>query len=193
MNKRFDIDSIVNNAIKNTTKQGAAEQPETVVKKTKAPRQFKSVNMERYDDVTNADWASLPLGRWYRYEADGVLKAGGILQSIANTTDNEFLFTFVARMYGRSSIWRVNSKNVTRLYKTKDEFNKNTETIETKTEPEVTGSSNVLDRIGDKLLFTDTEMLRGQIESLDKRITNIESNISKIVKFLKKINLQEPR
>lgn len=196
MNKRFDIDSIVTNAIKsneltNSIKHGA-DDTQTEVKKTRAPRQTKPINMDRYDDITASDWSSLPMNYWYRYELDGVLKPGGTLRGITNNTEGEFVFTFVSRMYGRSTVWRINSKNVTRLYKTKDSVHKQYSSDKKQDDPvqsePVTGSGNVLDRIGDKLLFTDTETLRGQVESLDKRITNMETSIANIIKYLKKIS-----
>lgn len=159
--------------------------PEDTKKITPEKEKVKNINMNNYVEIPKEDWNSIPINTYIRYKENNVIQSGGKVASIApNVSITLNIYAFRYRRYTPKI---VSFSNMTNIYK----FVKNEKPEKPKAEPVETPIS----QLGDKLLFTNNESLKEEIDILKKEIENLKSHITRIddntvslIKMIKKIN-----
>ena len=206
----FNLDEIINKKLDNTNQQTVSSIKSDIKKSIKKKSNETDISskdtpktLEKYMEVPRSAWSSLPSNTYIRYvnSNDGELKSGGRILEINNgDTNGEYVFKLV-KYIGRTVIWYVSTKIISKIYRLKPEylFEKNTKMSEKKGGTTDTSVANqqstknesaevtTLTEIGNKILFNDNDVLSKRIDTIELRIEKIENNLQKIFNMVKTI------
>jgi len=144
---------------------------------------------EAYAEITRNNWENIPIGSYLRYINDeGVLKTGAKLKEIIKTPDNEIIFTFYKYVRGRPGYkWSISSNKIQKVFKYRKMEERTPRSTDTKTSENNTVSNNtdLLNNLGNKLLFEDNDTLIKKIEAFEVRLQTIEAEVQKLVSIIK--------
>jgi hypothetical protein len=158
--------------------QNTEEEPKIVYQK---PAQ-KQVIAADYKKINKQLWATIPAKSYIKYEDKENNSRSGQVENIQNNTF--YLRKFNGKFYNK---FQVEFKNVNAVYVRQSQPMKAAPTpVEPQPEPEKpTETEEVLDTLGEKLLFGDKNDLEERMNQLEARLQKIEIDLLKMIRYLK--------
>jgi hypothetical protein len=152
---------------------------------------------DKYVEVSLDNIGDLPVGTYIRYkDADGNLKPGGgrvkELVSDKGGAPAIKLYSYNGRLK-KSFVWTVKVGNISHLYRyVRDETAQLLKSV-TKTTPSLnnelkSGESDILDQLGNKMLFNDNEMLKQKIDTLEAEVAKLSADQKKMFMVIKRLH-----
>jgi len=172
----------------NNNYTGGSEKKE----KTNKTGTAQHMNMENYVEVPKTSWSQLPKDTYVRYiDKDGKVRAGGKVKSI-NLDNGETVMSLGKYNVSLKKffMWKVKFRNISKLYKYN---NTNTtdpvQQIVQKSEKKEyeTDEDNIMNQLGNKLLFEEGDLLKQEIESVKGDIKRLDENMIELFGMIKKL------
>lgn len=172
----------------NTPYTGGLEKKE----KTNKPSATPHMNMENYTEVPKTSWSQLQKDTYVRYiDKDGKVRAGGRIKSIASdngeTVMNLGKYNVSLKKF---FVWKVKFSNISKLYK----YNNTTTTTPVQQIVQNSGKKeyeteedNIMNQLGNKLLFEEGDLLKQEIESVKGDIKRLDENMIELFGMIKKV------
>jgi hypothetical protein len=155
------------------------------------------VNMNNYAEIPKEEWNLIPMDTYIRYKENDVIQQGGrIIKIVPNLTIT--IRYFIRRgNFGTKVIQLNNVSNIYKFVKLEkdDKSNKKNKINNTADGGNpVTDPATPISQLGDKILFTNNESLKEEIDILKKEVDNLKAHITRIddntvslIKMIKKI------
>ena len=162
-------------AIKNIIRLDKSELDENKV--------VKGINMNNYDVCSPHQLIHLPLNTYIRFELkSNELPGGGRMKKIEPVSDKSHNITLLVRVprKGRKNII-YNTKDVKTVYRLKDSIDKKGKSSQSVVKNEM------LENLGDKLLFDDKETLVARLDVLEARSQKMEDDLRQMFQLIKRM------
>ena len=188
----FDLDKILGSLPDGRT--GGAQRTSELSEKSTNNKKSKSSLSNKYVEIPKSSLSSLPSNTYVRYkDLDGDLKpGGGILREVVGKDNNQMI-----RLYRYDKVakkhfnWLVKLNEISKIYKyVRDEDNNAApSTIQ---EPQKVDSpkseeENILNQLGNKMLFNDNDILKQKVDLLEAEITKLATDQKKMLSIIKRL------
>jgi hypothetical protein len=155
---------------------------------------------KNYVEVPKNVMKSIPPGTYIRYRtATGELKpGGGRVKSFDDENMTLSNYNYSTKKY---FVWKVDYSDISKIYKYIKPTDSQTEQvqpsqvqpnqvqlIQVHTEPEYkTAEDQLLNEIGTKMLFNDTELMQQKINNLETELQRIDADLKKVFLLVKRL------
>lgn len=198
------INNYMSSTVNNGASNGTPNKNSIIVDEDKAPIEYGDSErhekiLQSYVEIPKSTWGDIELDTYIRYIGmDGQLKTGARIKNITEQPDGSLSISLCRRSFGskKGYFWTANTSKINKIYRFIDrkEDKKGGESgsytgaansnVVNNPPPNHTNGNDLLDKIGEKLLFEDAETLRNKIDTFDTRLQKVEGDIARILNMI---------